>query len=152
MRKLAIRVSALAPTFRSSCHASARTFHEFRKVMGTSKSTIPVPVFHLKFLDGICRLRCRNFKWAALAIGAAALLVTPVVTLAQAKAASRHMHIKKHRWRRHHFRAVWPGGPAQPFVGAYQSGPICPPIGKSFDCKIWPPPYADDPDRKTSRY
>ena len=151
MRKLAIRVSALVPTFRSSCHASARSFHELRKVMGTSKFTIPVPLFHLKFLDGNYRLRCRNFKWAALAI-AAALLVTPAVTLAQAKAASRHMPIKKHRWHRHHFRAVWPGGLAQPFVGAYQSGPICPAIGKSFDCKIWPPPYADDPDRKTSRY
>jgi hypothetical protein len=27
---------------------------------------ILVPPFHLKFLDGICRLWCRNFKWAAL--------------------------------------------------------------------------------------
>ena len=33
--------------------------------MGTSKIIIQVPLFHLKFLDGICRLRCRNFKWAA---------------------------------------------------------------------------------------
>jgi hypothetical protein len=28
---------------------------------------ILVPLFHLKFLDGICRLWCKNFKWAALA-------------------------------------------------------------------------------------
>jgi pilus assembly protein CpaD len=34
--------------------------------MGTSKSKIRVPLFHLKFPDGICRLRFRNFKWAAL--------------------------------------------------------------------------------------
>jgi len=25
-----------------------------------------VPLIHLKFLNGICRLRCRNLKWAAL--------------------------------------------------------------------------------------
>ena len=56
---------ALAPTFRSSCYASAPTFHELRKVMGTSKSMILVPLCHLKFPDGIRRLRCRNFKWAA---------------------------------------------------------------------------------------
>jgi len=36
--------------------------------MGTSKSRFLVPLFHLKFLDGICRLRCRNFKWAALVV------------------------------------------------------------------------------------
>jgi len=35
--------------------------------MDTSKFTILVPFFHLKFLNGICRLWRRNFKWAALA-------------------------------------------------------------------------------------
>jgi pilus assembly protein CpaD len=34
--------------------------------MGTSQSKIRLPLFRLKFLDGICRLRFRNFKWAAL--------------------------------------------------------------------------------------
>jgi len=34
--------------------------------MGTGKFMILVPLFHLKFLDGIRRLRCRNFKWAAI--------------------------------------------------------------------------------------
>ena len=29
-----------------------------------------VPLFNLKFLDGICRLFCRNFKWAALVLAA----------------------------------------------------------------------------------
>ena len=63
----ALRIAgALAPTFRSSCSASAPTFHELRKAMGTSKSKMRVPLFHLRFPDGICRLRFRNFKWAAL--------------------------------------------------------------------------------------
>jgi hypothetical protein len=96
---------------------------------------------------------CRNFKWAALTVCVTALVMVPVVTPARAKAPSRHVYIKKHRWHRHHYGAAWPAGPAQPFVGYYRpSEPICPAIGKSFDCKIWPPPYADDPDRKTSRY
>jgi hypothetical protein len=34
--------------------------------MGTRKSMIPVPLSHLKFLNGVRRLCCRNFKWAAL--------------------------------------------------------------------------------------
>ena len=64
----------LVPTLRSSCSTSAPTFHELRKVMGTGKVMIPAPLFHLKFLNGICRLRCRNFKWAALAALAAVLI------------------------------------------------------------------------------
>jgi hypothetical protein len=52
----------LVPTFRSSCSIAAPTFHELRKVMGTSKPMILVPLFYLKFLDRICRLWCRNFK------------------------------------------------------------------------------------------
>jgi hypothetical protein len=41
--------------------------------MGTSKLMIPVPLTHLKFLDRVCRLRCRNFKWAALVTKVAVL-------------------------------------------------------------------------------
>src|SRR5579863_6166302 len=63
------RRTTLVPTFRSSCTTSARTFNELRKVMCTSKPEILVPLVHLKFLDGICLLLCRNFKWAALGLG-----------------------------------------------------------------------------------
>jgi len=66
MRALVLSSGGLVPTFRSSCYASARTFRELRKVTGTSKSMIIVPLFYLKFLDRIRRLRCRNFKKAAL--------------------------------------------------------------------------------------
>jgi Type I phosphodiesterase / nucleotide pyrophosphatase len=34
--------------------------------MGTSKSMVPVPPLHFKFLKRIRRLLCRNFQWAAL--------------------------------------------------------------------------------------
>src|ERR1700730_14593845 len=81
----ASRRTSLVPTFRSSCTTSARTFNELRKVMGTSKPKILVPLVHLKFLDGICRLRCRNFKWAALGFGRvpfaiSALLLGPALS------------------------------------------------------------------------
>ena len=56
----------LVPTFRSSRATSAPTFHELRKVMGTSKIVIPGLLLHLKVLKEICRLPCRNFKWVAL--------------------------------------------------------------------------------------
>src|SRR6185437_12440351 len=90
---------------------------------------------------------------AALAIGAVALVVVPTVTPASAETGRNHMHIKKHHRNWNHYGAAWPVGPARPVVGSYSaSEPVCPTIGKSFDCKIWPPPFADDPDRKTSRY
>ena len=31
-----------------------------------------------------------------------------------------------------------------------QPGSVCPGIARSFDCKIWPPPIDEDPDRKIS--
>jgi|SRR5580692_2322419 hypothetical protein len=92
-------------------------------------------------------------RLSMLNICVSALVMFPSVTPATAKTGhSRHMHIK-HRWHGHHVRTAWPAGPAQPAAGFYNPyEPICPAIGKSFDCKIWPPPYADDPDRKTSRH
>jgi hypothetical protein len=51
--KFVFHLSAHFPKF--VFHLSAH-FHELRKVMGTGKLTIPVPLLHLKFLDKICRL------------------------------------------------------------------------------------------------
>jgi len=59
------------PTFRSSGSTSAPSFHEFRKVMGTSEVMIPARRFHLTFLNAIRRSQCRHFKWTALAALAA---------------------------------------------------------------------------------
>ena len=56
----------LVPTFRSSSPVAAPTFHELRKVVGTSKPMTLVPLFDLKFLDQTRHLHCRNFKSAAL--------------------------------------------------------------------------------------
>jgi hypothetical protein len=93
-------------------------------------------------------------RLSTLTICATALVVFPTVTPAKAEAPQKNTHISKHKqhWR-HHYSAAWPVRPAQPAVGYYApTEQVCPGIGRSFDCKIWPPPYADDPDRKTSRF
>jgi len=72
-----------------------------------------------------------------LAMYAASLPVIAMITPAQAAT-------KKH-WR----PSVSDVGQAQAFVPPYsQAGPICPGIARGIDCKVWPPPIDEDPDRK----
>jgi hypothetical protein len=84
-----------------------------------------------------------------LAMYAASLPAIAMITPTKA-AASSSGHIQKHK---KHWRArvsePWYVGQAQPFVSPYsQAGPICPGIARSFECKVWPPPIDEDPDRK----
>ena len=90
-------------------------------------------------------------RLSILATCATALVAIPAVTPAQA--SGKHAHSRKHHrhWQHHYGAQAWPMGPAQPAARSY-TGEVCPGIGRSFDCKIWPPPFADDPDRKTSRF
>ncbi len=88
-----------------------------------------------------------------LATCAAALVMVPMVTPAKAETSSRHInrHIKKHkkqmspgfsdRWSASHFTR-----------SSSQAGEVCPGIARSFECRTWPPPIDDDPDRKVSRF
>jgi len=97
-------------------------------------------------------IRFSNFKWAALAICATAFLAVPVFTPAEAAPGTRHAHVKKHtrHWRHAGPRYV---DPQRPLVAPYRrSDWVCPGIGRSFECKIWPPPFEDDPDRKVSKH
>ena len=87
-----------------------------------------------------------------LTICATALLAVPLFTSVEAAAGTRHAHVKKHarHWRH---AGPWFVGQERPFVAPYaRSSDVCPGIGRSFECKIWPPPIEDDPDRKTSKY
>ena len=99
----------------------------------------------------------RKLALAALVIGAPPLVAMPAIAQAEAKTASQHVHhrhMNKHasHWR-HRYGQVWYGYPAAPMAGSYcSSGDVCPGIGRSFECKIWPPPFEDDPDRKTTKY
>jgi hypothetical protein len=95
--------------------------------------------------------RMRNPAIRLLTLGAAALVMIPTVTLAKAR-TNHTAYVKKHHLHRSHAFArpraadhAWPvGRPPAP------SGDVCPGIARSFDCKIWPPPIDDDPDRKIS--
>lgn len=91
-------------------------------------------------------------RLSMLSIGATMLVAVPTVAATNAEARNPHAHAQKHK-RYSGFAGpsfVGEGRPA--FRPGYQSGEICPGIGRSFDCKIWPPPFEDDPDRKTSRF
>jgi len=86
-----------------------------------------------------------------LTLCATAVVAVPIFTSGEVQAGSRHPHAKKHSRHWHHASQLWFGG--QPYAAPYvQSGPVCPGIGRSFECKIWPPPFEDDPDRKVSKY
>lgn len=98
----------------------------------------------------------RAVRVFTLAISAAAVLTVPAVAPAAAKASRHvhHVHMKKHGWHRTYpYRGAWIAPPAQPMVRpATQSDWVCPGISRSFDCKVWPPPFEDDPDRKVSKH
>src|SRR4051794_20960817 len=61
-----VKSIGLVPTFRSSRSLAALRCCELRKVMGTSKPKVLVPLFDLKSLGRTRRLQCRDFRSAAL--------------------------------------------------------------------------------------
>ena len=93
-------------------------------------------------------------RLSMLTICATALMLVPSVTPVEAKAQKTgtvrtHRHLARHhrQWR----PQMGDGWQAQPAPRSY-SGEVCPGIARSFDCKIWPPPFEDDPDRKASKF
>jgi hypothetical protein len=83
-----------------------------------------------------------------LAISAAALVLVP--TLASARAETSSRHLKKHKMS-HGFNI--PRSAGQPWPVSRppsQPGAVCPGIARGIDCRVWPPPFDDDPDRKIS--
>ena len=97
-------------------------------------------------------MRRLAIRLSMLTICATALVAVPILTSVAADARARHAHVKKHARHWHHASRPWLGEP-RPYVAPYaQSGWVCPGIGRSFDCKIWPPPIQDDPDRRPSRF
>ena len=89
----------------------------------------------------------------ALAICATILGVVPMVTVAVAE-TNKSKQIKKHKkviLRSPGFSYPRSAGQAWPVTRpSSQAGEVCPGIARSFECKIWPPPMDDDPDRKQS--
>jgi hypothetical protein len=88
-----------------------------------------------------------------LAIFATMLVVVPMVTPAKAETSSSK-HIKKHKTkiqRSPGFGDPWSAGQASPATRpSSQSGGACPGSARSIDCRTWPPPMDEDPDRKAT--
>ena len=87
----------------------------------------------------------------SLAIYATSLPVIHMITPAQAETSSikhtKKQHRKNIRWSRGFIdprsaNAWIVTGPSS------QAGPVCPGIARGIDCRIWPPPIDEDPDRK----
>jgi hypothetical protein len=80
-------------------------------------------------------------------------VISIISTPAQAETIS-NKHIKQqHRKNIQRSARVidaWPASrQAWPVTGLYnQAGPVCPGIARGIDCRIWPPPISEDPDRK----
>ena len=69
------------------------------------------------------------------------LAITASVTVAPAMAETakrQHMHIH---------RALVLSDPGRVWLVTRPSGPNCPGLARTIDCKAWPP-YGEDPDRK----
>lgn len=73
--------------------------------------------------------------------------VIPVVKATEREASSRH--IAKHHKLKNPGLNSWASGDIRPVARlSFGGGDVCPGNVRSFDCKIWPPPIYDDPDRR----
>src|ERR1700730_8221162 len=96
-------------------------------------------------------MRPYAIRFLTLTVCATALI--PMVTVTEGEASSRH--VRKHQSISHlrvspGFRRAWATGEVRPVTPSYSRGTVCPGIGRSFECKIWPPPIDEDPARKAS--
>jgi hypothetical protein len=108
------------------------------------------------------RMPCPHLKEGrvskfAIAVLTLAICATPlaVVPVTAAKAGtSSGKHIKKHHGnmqRSPGFGDPWSAGRAPPSTRpSGQSGDACPGNARGIDCRTWPPPIDEDPDRKAT--
>jgi hypothetical protein len=69
------------------------------------------------------------------------LAITASVTVAPAMAETARKH------HGHIHRTLVLGDPGQVWLATSPSGPNCPGLARSIDCKAWPP-YGEDADRR----
>jgi hypothetical protein len=79
-----------------------------------------------------------------LTLAICTVVVAPTVTPAKARMHNSR-HIKQHR-----IRPLGFGEQPRPTRPLTQSGEVCPGNARGFECKIWPPPIYDDPDRRNT--
>jgi len=91
-------------------------------------------------------MRPSTISLLTLAFCAAAFV--PEVAVTDAQASSRQ--IQKHYARESlGFRNSWAAGELRTAARSpLPEGDVCRGSARSFDCRAWPPPIGDDPDRK----
>ena len=97
-------------------------------------------------------MRCYAIRLSTLAISAT--VAVPLIMAADVEASGRHP--RKHQRMSHHqrtggFNESWAGREFRPTAPSWSArGEVCPGNARGIDCRIWPPPIDDDPDRKAS--
>ena len=82
------------------------------------------------------------------------ICATAVVPVTAADVAAGSRHVRKHHQRtnlglNNSLRRSWASEELRPVAPSWSGGgDVCPGSARSFDCRIWPPPVIDDPDRK----
>jgi hypothetical protein len=78
------------------------------------------------------------------------LSVVAVVTAALiVPAFAQYHHVRGHGYHGTAFRGAYNRLPAPVFYNAGpEYTPVCPGLARGIDCRIWPPPIDEDPDRK----
>ena len=97
-------------------------------------------------------MRASAIQLLTLAIATA--VAVPLVTATDVEASSRKLRTHHQRtnlgWN-HSWRRSSAAQQVRPVAPSWSGGDnVCPGLARSFDCKIWPPPFEDDPDRKHS--
>ena len=106
-------------------------------------TAIPLPHWEARMSKSVVRL---------LTLVIVTTMLAGAARLAPAEAGTHKSgHIKKHKTKplalNRRFPAADQTWRARPLN---QPGEVCPGNARSFDCKIWPPPMDQDPDRKNS--
>jgi hypothetical protein len=78
-----------------------------------------------------------------------------IALLAPPEAEARSRHIDQHHHKRtdlgwnNSLRRSMAAEEVRPMAPAWsQGGEVCPGNARAIDCRIWPPPIVDDPDRR----
>jgi hypothetical protein len=128
--------------YSSSAAHSIRTGTGTKDLLSRQEYFFPTEVYHAGVRMPRAILEGRMTR-SAIRLLALTICATTLAGTSAASGTSHGKHIKKHGFRI--VRPAWPG--VSPPV---QSGGVCPGMARSFDCKIWPPPFDEDPDRKVS--
>ena len=81
-------------------------------------------------------------------------VAVPLVVANDVEASGQHA--RKHHQRTHHglnnsWRRASAAQEVRPVAPSWSGGgDVCPGAARGIDCRIWPPPIDDDPDRKAS--